>query len=702
MDKFELVQRRSTPASTRESPSQLRKLALVAKYTDNAVIITDPQGRIEWVNEAFTRITGYTFDEVIGRNPGKLLQGPHSNPKTIAFMADRLRLGLGFKTEILNYSKTGREYLLEIDVQPVHDDAGQLKNFIAIERDVTESSTVLQLALESARQGIWRWEPSSAQVILSAHFLPLFGYTSTASHQIDSQLLAITHPDDHDALQAWYPTITQGKITEGEIEYRIRTSDGQWRWVRTQGKAVNQAGDASGHHILGIHSDITERKRVEAEIHRMAYFDSLTGLANRTLLIDRIEQSLSLARRQQGQLALLFLDLDNFKIINDALGHEGGDQLLIAVAQRIEAVVRSECVLARLGGDEFVLLLPDMHRAEDAALVARRILDLMAEAHLVKNEAIHVSASIGIATFPADGDDATTLIKNADLAMYAAKQAGRNTFRFFAATMGDAVMSTLRLENRLRNALKQNNFHLVYQPKVDSQTRRIVGMEALLRWRDPELGMVPPADFIPIAERHGLIIPIGDWVLQNACRQNKAWQDAGLPALSMAVNVSALDFDDPTFPARVRHALDMSGLAPQYLELELTEGALMKNANAAVATLHEIKALGVSIAIDDFGTGYSSLAYLGIFPIDRLKIDRSFVRDLPHTSNSAEITRAIIGIAKRLSMKVVAEGVETAQHANFLQQEQCDDLQGYLFSRPVNAVDFEILWRQGCIEQPAT
>jgi PAS domain S-box-containing protein len=297
VDKFEPAQRRSAPVSAGESPSQLQKLALVAKYTDNAVIITDPHGRIEWVNEAFTRITGYTFDEVIGRNPGKLLQGPHSNPKTIAFMTERLRLGQGFKTEIVNYSKTHREYLLEIDVQPVHDDAGSLKNFIAIERDVTESSAVLQLALESARQGIWRWEPSSAQVILSAHFLPLFGYTQTASHQIDSKLLAITHADDRAALQAWYMTIIQGKITEGEIEYRIRTSDGPWRWIRTQGKAVNQTGDASGHHILGIHSDITERKRVEAEIHRMAYFDSLTGLANRTLLIDRIEQGDCITRR---------------------------------------------------------------------------------------------------------------------------------------------------------------------------------------------------------------------------------------------------------------------------------------------------------------------------------------------------------------------------------------------------------------------
>ncbi|MEY8875084.1 MAG: EAL domain-containing protein [Leptothrix sp. (in: b-proteobacteria)] len=677
-----------------ESPGQQRKLALVARYTDNAVIITDPRGRIEWVNDAFTRITGYSFDEVIGRNPGRLLQGPHTDCNTVAFMSDHLRRGEGFKTEVLNYGKSGRQYLLELDVQPVHDETGQISNFIAIERDVTESGSLHRLALETARQGVWHLEAGSTQVLLSAHFLPLFGYDAAACQGIDSQLLAVTHPDDRARLQAWYQTISRSDAKDSEIEYRIRDAHGAWRWLQTRSRFVSAGHEGGPRRLIGIHSDITERRQAEEEIRRMAYFDPLTGLANRTLLMDRLQQAIGSAQRKHGQLAVLFLDLDNFKTVNDVLGHAGGDALLRTVAARIHAVVRAESMLARLGGDEFVLLMPEVGQAEDAAMVARRILEVLDEPHVMQGTDFHASASIGIAMFPADGSDATTLIKNADTAMYAAKSAGRNALRFFTAAMGDTVQLTLRIENRLRSALRQNQFELAYQPKVDAHNHHIVGMEALLRWHDAELGTIGPDVFIPVAERHGLISAIGDWVLQTACRQNRAWQDAGLPAVPIAVNVSALDFDDPEFPARIRRALDVSGLDPQYLELELTEGALMKNADQACATLKEIKQLGVSIAIDDFGTGYSSLAYLGAFPIDRLKIDRSFIRDLPQTTTSAEITRAIIGIAKRLSMKVVAEGVETAAHADFLENEQCDDLQGYLFSRPVGAQEFETLLRR--------
>jgi diguanylate cyclase (GGDEF)-like protein/PAS domain S-box-containing protein len=683
-----------------ESPDQPRKLALVARYTDNAVVITDPRGRIEWVNDAFTRITGYRFDEAIGRNPGRLLQGPNTDRNTVAFMSAHLRRGEGFKTEVLNYGKSGRQYLLELDVQPVHDEAGQISNFIAIERDVTESSSLHLLALETARQGVWHLEAGSAQVLLSAHFLPLFGYDAAACQHIDSQLLAIAHPDDRSGLQAWYQSISRGDARDSEIEYRIRDAHGTWRWLRTHSRLVGAESEGGPRRLIGIHSDITERRQAEEEIRRMAYFDPLTGLANRTRLMDRLEQAIGSARRTHGQLALLFLDLDNFKTINDVLGHAGGDALLRAVAARIHAVVRVDSMLARLGGDEFVLLMPEVGQAEDAAMVARRILETLDEPHVMDGTDFHASASIGIAVYPADGLDAATLIKNADTAMYAAKSAGRNALRFFTAAMGDTVQLTLRIENRLRSALRQNQFQLAYQPKVDAHSHRIVGMEALLRWHDAELGTIGPDVFIPVAERHGLISAIGDWVLQTACRQNRTWQDAGLPAVPIAVNVSALDFDDPEFPARIRRALDVSGLDPQYLELELTEGALMKNADQACATLKEIKQLGVSIAIDDFGTGYSSLAYLGAFPIDRLKIDRSFIRDLPQTTTSAEITRAIIGIAKRLSMKVVAEGVETAAHADFLENEQCDDLQGYLFSRPVGAQEFETLLRRN-LDLPA-
>lgn len=670
------------------------KLALVAQYTDNPVIITDRDGRIEWVNQAFSRLTEYRLDEVVGKRPGSILQGPGTDPRVVREIGEKLRAGRGFRRQLLNYSKSGRQYVLELDVQPVRGADGAIESFIAIERDVTESGEVLKLALESARQGVWHWNAGNDKVVLSSHFLPLFGYDALTAAAIDPTLVSITHPDDRHALERWYEQLKEGRLDEGEIEYRIATASGEWHWIQSRGRVVVDSRALDTRRLIGIHNDITQRKTAEDQIRRMAYFDTLTGLPNRTLLIDRLSQSLSLARRNHTQLGVLFLDLDNFKNVNDGLGHEAGDRLLVAVATRVTGALRAESVVARLGGDEFVVLLPDLREAEEAAVTARRILEVLIES---AGSEFAVTASIGIALFPNDGDDPLTLIKNADTAMYAAKDSGRNGFRFFTHSMNDSVMGTLKLETRLRQAIREGSFYLLYQPKVEARTGSIVGMEALIRWNDAELGAVPPNEFVPVAERHGLIRALGDWVLNAACKQNVAWQRAGLTPLPVAVNVSALDFDDPELPARIRRALQETGLEARYLEIELTESALMKDAERTTALLHEIKSLGVSIAIDDFGTGYSSLAYLGTFPIDRLKIDRSFVRDLPSVNSAAEITRAIIGIAKRLSLSVVAEGVETQDHAKFLQEEQCDDLQGYLFSRPLPAKDFEAMLRERAV-----
>ena len=690
-------QRAVDPITGNEDPrGEHAKLALVAQYTDNPVIIADRDGRIEWVNAAFTRVTEYGLDEVRGRRPGDFLQGPGTDPRTVAEIGACLRAGKGFRRQILNYSKSGRQYMLELDVQPVRGDSGEIDGFIAIERDVTESGELLKLALESARQAVWHWNASTHQVVLSGHFLPLFGYDAQAAAAIDPTMLSITHPGDRPDLEHWYESLQNGTTDQGEIEYRIAAADGQWHSILSRGRAVKDSKAHAPRRLIGIHHDITARKAAEDQIRRMAFFDTLTGLPNRTLFIDRLTQSVSLARRNHSQLGVLFLDLDNFKNVNDGLGHEAGDRLLVAVATRVTSALRAESVLARLGGDEFVLLLPDLHEAEEAAVTARRILETLSESPVSE---FTVTASIGIALFPNDGEDPLTLIKNADTAMYAAKDSGRNGFRFFTHAMNDTVMGTLRLETRLRQAIREGAFTLLYQPKVEARTGTIVGMEALIRWTDAELGPVPPSEFVPVAERHGLIRALGDWVLKAACAQNVAWQKAGLPGLPVAVNVSALDFDDPELPARIRRALDETGLEARYLEIELTESALMKDAERTTALLHEIKNLGVSIAIDDFGTGYSSLAYLGTFPIDRLKIDRSFVRDLPSVNSAAEITRAIIGIAKRLSLSVVAEGVETEDHAKFLQDEQCDDLQGYLSSRPLPADAFEHMVREKTARQ---
>jgi diguanylate cyclase (GGDEF)-like protein len=437
-----------------------------------------------------------------------------------------------------------------------------------------------------------------------------------------------------------------------------------------------------------------EARRAEAEIQRLAYSDGLTGLANRTLMMDHLMRAISLSRRNGDRFALLLLDLDHFKKVNDLYGHAAGDRLLKSVAARVTGTARAESVCARLGGDEFALLLPSFRDERYASVTARRVLEALANGGTQGGEDMRITGSIGIAVYPDDGQEPETLLKNAETAMRSAKEAGRNTSRFFTPLMGEAVLTALRIEKRLRQAIEQEDFFLTYQPKIDARSGAIVGAEALLRWRDPEPGFASPAEFIPVAERLGAIEAIGDWVLQTACLQSRRWQDEGLPPLPIAVNVSALEFDDPRFPARIMRALEISGLESRHLEIELTEGTLMKDANRAVSNLHKIKSLGVSIAIDDFGTGYSSLAYLGMFPINRLKIDQSFVKALAPGHHSTEITRTIIGIAKRLNMKVVAEGVETESQLQFLKTEQCDELQGYLFSKPLPVDEFITLLRR--------
>lgn len=439
-----------------------------------------------------------------------------------------------------------------------------------------------------------------------------------------------------------------------------------------------------------------EAKRAASEIERLAWFDALTGLANRALLLDHLKRAISLAQRGGSRFCLLFLDLDQFKKINDLYGHAAGDSLLRAVADRVTAGMRGESIWARLGGDEFAMLLPQFNNERDARSVAQRVLQLLAQPWPDADSDMPITASIGIAIFPDDGIDAGTLLRNAETAMRSARKTiGHSAIAFFTPAMGEAVMAAIHIEQRLRGAIERNEFFLRYQPKVDAHSGNIVGMEALLRWRNPEPGFESPQDFIPILERLGVIVAISDWVLRAACTQNRAWQDQGLPKVAVAINLSALEFEDHLLADRVVRALDDSGLDPQWLEIELTEGALIEDASCARTNLDKLTALGVGIAIDDFGTGYSSLAYLASFPIDRLKIDQSFIRALAPGNRSIEITRTIIGIGKRLNMKVIAEGVETEAQAQFLRQEQCDELQGYLFGKPVSAEAFALLLAGG-------
>jgi diguanylate cyclase (GGDEF)-like protein/PAS domain S-box-containing protein len=458
----------------------------------------------------------------------------------------------------------------------------------------------------------------------------------------------------------------------------------------------DRAGRVTGAVI--VFHDVSAARAMSVQMTHSAQHDVVTSLPNRLLLNDRITQSIALARRQNKPTAVIFLDLDRFKYINDSLGHAIGDELLQSISKRLLASVRASDTVSRLGGDEFVILLSEITHPEDAATSARKILLSLNAPHSIAGQDLHIDGSIGISVYPEDGTDAETLIKNADTAMYHAKESGRNNFQFFKAEMNLKAVERQSLEGGLRRALGREEFLLHYQPKVNLDTGEITGVEALIRWQQPDRGLVLPAQFVPIAEDCGLIIQIGRWVLREACTQARAWQNAGLPPLRIAVNVSAVEFRDKDFVEGVRRILLETGLEARYLELEVTEGVLMEDGESAASVLQELKTMGVHLAVDDFGTGYSSLSYLRQFPIDVLKIDQSFIHQITSDPDDSSIVSAIIHMGKSLKHLVIAEGIETQEQRAYLQTQRCTEGQGYLFSRPLAAAQFAHLLQIGLAE----
>ena len=547
-----------------------------------------------------------------------------------------------------------------------------------------------------ARLGHWEWDAGDDSMSWSPEVYRILGESEASPPETMSSFAGFLDwvpEQERGRVEEWYAGIRQSSDPGGFI-HRILRADGSERYVRQQ---VEARFDEQGRviHLYGTLQDITEIQIAEEKIRHLAYFDSLTNLPNRELFKKRVEEALALSKRHGSKGALLFLDLDNFKRINDTLGHNVGDMLLKSVARRLQESIRISDVvsrhgdqrelehLARMGGDEFTLLLSEIQQEEDAACTATRILEYFSQPFHLSGHEVVVSPSIGITVFPHDGEDVGRLLRNGDLAMYYAKRAGKNAFNFFDESMNEVAMKRLVMENHLRKALVNGEMSVHYQPQKDMITGQISGVEALMRWHSPTLGDVPPDQFIPLAEETGLIIELGEWVLRTACVQAKSWRDANVPLKRMAVNVSVHQFVQTGFTNLVGEILADTRLEPSILELEVTEGLLMKDAEAAVKTLSTLKSLGVQLAIDDFGTGYSSLSYLKQFPIDRLKIDRKFVRDVNVDPNDAAITMAVIAMAEKMALKVTAEGVETEDQLAFLKSKNCDEVQGYLLSRPI-------------------
>lgn len=509
--------------------------------------------------------------------------------------------------------------------------------------------------------------------------------TGFPAAEVIGQTPALLRSGRHDATfyRAMWEQINQTGEWQGEIWDRRKSGEIYPKHLAIN--AICDDDDTQVTHYVGVFTDISERKAHEERIAYLAHHDALTGLPNRASLEAYLAGALARAGRHQTQLAVLFIDLDHFKTINDSLGHQVGDHLLCEVARRLQALGRDSDRVARLGGDEFVIVLEDIHHAEVVVSIAQNILQAINAPYWVGERELHTTPSIGISIYPDDGKDAGTLMRNADTAMYYAKSSGRNNHQFFAEPMNHAANKRLHLESELWRALAEQQLLLHYQPQIDLLSGKIVGVEALVRWNHPERGMIPPGDFIPIAEESGLILPIGHWVLKTACQQARTWLDQGINPGDMAVNISAHQFRQPEFAKSVRAVLDETGLPAEYLELEITESAVMHSADSAVHTLAELKAMGVKLAIDDFGTGYSSLSYLRRFPIDRLKIDRTFIADLESDADAASLVSSIIALGQSLGLRLVAEGVENAAQADFLRGKACERVQGFHFHRPVSA-----------------
>ncbi len=509
---------------------------------------------------------------------------------------------------------------------------------------------------------------------------------------IGKPIFNLLKPEYRELFRAFAENVLRGN--KGTMEFEIVGLKGTHRWLETH--AVLMPGDkGAAPRMLSVTRDITDRKQSERRLKQLAHFDSLTDLPNRVQFIERLQQTMTEADRHERLVGVVFLDLDRFKYINDSLGHEKGDLLLREVAMRLSGAIRRGDTVARLSGDEFALVLADMGHVDDAILVAQKILEVFHQPFRVAGHDLYVTASLGITLYPFDDRSAQELLRNADVAMYRAKESGKNNYQFYVAEMTAKATERLSLENDLRSALERSEFSLHYQPIADCPSGRILGMEALLRWMHPTRGMISPAIFIPLAEETGYIIPIGEWVMRTACEQCRLWQKQGFSSLYVAVNLSSRQFHQKDLPASIYNIIQEIGFNPRNLVLELTEGLVMQQAEASVNTLRELKAMDIRISIDDFGTGYSSLSYLKRFPIDVLKIDQSFVQDIPGDADDAAIASTIITMAHSLGLKVVAEGVETEQQLNFMREHQCDAMQGYYLGKPLPADQFESFLKNG-------
>lgn len=814
--------------------SAIRRLSEVARQTTNGVVITDVSGLVVWINEAFTAMTGYSIKEILGKKPGKLLQGADTAPATVDKMRAALALQKSFNIDVLNYSKEQKPFWVRIACNPLLNEDGELSGYIAIETDITKekrdeelirnSENLLKAVIDANTIGTWRLNLQNDQLVINDKWASLLGYELAELLPTNRYTWeCLTHPDDLAYCTALIEKHAAGLIPIYEANIRMKHKNGEWVWLNTRGRVSTRTNNGNAEWLLGTHfdindqikakssltekskqmdavveslldgiitidskgkvltfnqaakeifgysdeeiigrnismlmsspqcehhdrylsnyinrgisditgrirelealhkngstfpielgvvevqmagetnfigivRDITQRKKREQEIHQLAFYDPLTLLPNRRLLLDRLQGAMTHCTRTSNFAALIFLDLDNFKNLNDSVGHDKGDLLLCQVANRLIQSVRQDDTVSRLGGDEFVIVAADFSDDKETAAnqveyLAQKIMANLTQEYDLEGLTYNSSASIGVTMFNSSSVSKEDLLKQADMAMYKAKDAGRNGVQFFDPKMQVAVNSRATVIHNLYTAIQQRQFTLFYQKQIDQQGQ-VIGVEVLLRWFHPEKGMISPAQFIPLTEETGLIVPIGDWILQQACETLVDWaRQPVTKSLSVAVNISVVQFSKDDFVQKVLNLLKRSGANPQLLKLEITESLLANNIPDVKTKMQELQQCGVTFSIDDFGTGYSSLSYLKQLPINQLKIDQSFVRDITNSSNDKAIAQAIVTLASSMDLQVIAEGVETEEQRALLQSMGCNNYQGYLFGKPCRLEELKL------------
>lgn len=663
----------------------LQNFKAVLDATDDAIFSETLDGVIQSWSRGAEGVFGYAAEEVVGSAAQMLFPAEQLNEE--AEVLSRITRGeRPDRYETLAKCKDGSLIDISVCVSPVYDADDAVIGICKIARNITaqknsEEQLRIADAIFSTHEAIVVTDADETIIRVNQAFEDITGFTRAEVLGKSPSILKSGHHDSAFYRRMWQQLRTTGSWT-GEIWDRRKTGEIYPKWL-----SISVVRDMAGKitHYVSSFTDITERKASDARVQHLAYHDPLTRLANRSNLCERLTQALSQAKRNKTQLALLLLDLDNFKIINDTLGHQTGDQLLIEVAQRLLEAVRQSDFVARLGGDEFVIMLPEIASSNDVVHVADKILRSISEPYLIDGQELRTSTSIGICLYPDDATEDQDLIKKADLAMYHAKSNGRGNYQFFSEGMQQAVLNRIGIERDLRIALEKKQFLLHYQPQLDLTTGRLMGVEALVRWQHPQRGLVSPLDFIPVAEETGLIIQLGDWILQESCRQLAEWRSVGITHIRMSINLAASQFSDRNLPARIQEIMAQNDLPAGSIDLEVTESMTMKSPADAVEMMKILTSQGQSLSIDDFGTGYSSLAYLKMFPISTLKIDRSFVKDIETDPDDASICDITVLLAHKLGMKVVAEGVETEAQLKYLLSIGCEKIQGYLISKPLPA-----------------